>query len=195
MSSEGEYVPEFINYRTMRTEGSCFSFFFSLDDENLFTSKIQTKHQTDPIPIAKGGEVHYSQRKGNYALISSDNFHNFVLKRYGSEIMKVRFDLIDGKKGNPKKIEATWKPSNGSDWFTLVSKDPVKTEDGVWGLDFDGRYAKPSIKNAIMIDPKTKKVKVMIRRVEIWEVQVDAKKEIPPLFLFTLLMCLNVCPF
>ena len=134
MSSEGEYVPEFINYRTMRTEGSCFSFFFSLDDENLFTSKIKTKHQTDPIPIAKGGEVHYSQRKGNYALISSDNFHNFVLKRYGSEIMKVRIDLIDAKRGIRRKSKPPGSQVTALTGSRLLAKTLLKQKMAFGGL-------------------------------------------------------------
>ncbi|KAH0795881.1 hypothetical protein GPJ56_000248 [Histomonas meleagridis] len=179
-----KYVPEFLNYRCMRRvnsmpSGSKVTFEFSLDDNDLYHCKMRKKHQLKNVPISEGSETHISSID-NYLLSSSHHFHNFTLMSGSDVLLKIKFDNSKGGK-KPKAIKAKWTPNDGTRAFMLVSKEPdydAKTK--TWSLDFGGRYAKPSIKNAILVDHKTHEVQAMFRRVDPWEMHVDAKEGIPP---------------
>ena len=175
--------------------GSKVSFQFTLDDDDLYHCKMKSRHQSEGVPISKGSETHISSHD-NYILSSSNHYHYFTLTRGKSTLLKLKFDLIDDKKKAPKKIKAKWTPDDGTPHFVLVSKAPdFDEETGIWSLDFGGRYAAPSVKNAILVDPETQEVEAMFRRVDPWEMHVDARAKMPPLFLFAVLVCLNICTF
>lgn len=197
MENSQQFVPKLICYRSLKSKdgmmsGGCVHYQFSLDDVDLWHAKMKSPRPKDPVPIGKNSEAHYSNPE--YLLAPSNDFSDFVLKNAeGKELMKVHFSLMSGK-GSPKEIDAKWFGEDGTT-MELKNKLPEKTDDGAWSLDFDGRYAVPSIKNAIMVNPTNQEIQCMVRRLDKREMNVDAKREIPSLFLFGLAICLNICPF
>lgn len=191
-----QFIPKLICYRSLKSKdsivsGGCVHHQFSLDDVNLFHAKMKKARSKDAIPIGKDSEAHYSNP--DYLLTPSEDFRNFVLKNSeGKELMQVHFKLMNGF-NTPKEITAKWTNEDGT---TLELKNQLpELRDDKWWLDFDGRFTVPSIKNAIMVNPENQETQIMIRRLDKREMNVDAVREMPPLFLFGLLLCLNVCPF
>ncbi|OHT16634.1 hypothetical protein TRFO_13058 [Tritrichomonas foetus] len=224
--TEFTFVPHFITFRSIRLKvGSKFTFQFTLDEEELYFVKLKNKHQTIPIPIGIGKEVHYSG-KNRFILTPSKGFQQFVLTDNGTEVFTAQFENItssqkneaksktdeknddkkdsdessSGKnsqnpiKGFPKRITAKWKPKDG-DEINVVSKPPELSETGEYVLDFDGRFAVPSIKNAIFEDKNTGETLMMFRRLDEWEMNCEAVRSMPDIFVFALLISVNVCPF
>lgn len=188
-------VPSLACYRSMRIKvnqgkGKRIHFQFSLDEVDLYHAKLKTKHQFEPIPIARGNEVHYSHGAEFY-LIPNEEFTEYSLRHNDDEIMFCKFEK---RKKEPKVIEVTWSENPDSP-IKLVSQEAEKTDAGTYCLDFDGRYAEPSIKNCILVTADTQEIVAMFRRVDEWEMNVDAKPNYPDLMLFAVLLCLNVCPF
>ena len=106
------------------------------------------------------------------------------------EIITIKFKK---RKNGPKKADVKFK-ENGVE-IHLVSRKPEKTDIGKWCLDFDGRYAEPSIKNCILVEPGKQDAVAMFRRLDQWEMNVDAKEGIPDILLFAVLLSLNLCQF
>jgi len=46
-----------------------------------------------------------------------------------------------------------------------------------------------------MVDTATNEVMFYVRKVDTFEIDVDAKPSLPPLLLCAFLLCLNMCPF
>ncbi|KAK8854301.1 hypothetical protein M9Y10_016861 [Tritrichomonas musculus] len=193
--SETDDTPSLDIYRSMRLEmnkgkGKRIHFQFSLDEVNLYHSKLKTKHQTEPIPISRGSETHYSHGAEFY-LIPNEDFTNFSLKTDDTEIMVCTFEK---KKKEPKLIKVIWK-ENPDEPQVFINQEAEKTDAGIYVLDFDGRYAEPSIKNCMLVHEEDHELAAMFRRIDSWEMNVDAKHELSDLMLFALILCLNVCPF
>lgn len=193
--SESDDTPSLDCYRSLKMDtnkgkGKRIHFQFTLDEIDLYRAKLKTKHQTDPIPIARGSEVHYSSGAEFY-LVSNEEFTEFSLKRNDTEIMTCYFEK---RKKEPKTIKVVW-TENPDEPLVLISKEAEKTDAGIYVLDFDGRYAEPSIKNCILIHEDSKELAAMVRRVDSWEMNVDANHGLPDLMLFAVVICLNICPF
>ena len=192
--SNSDCQPSLLCYRSMRLKtnkgkGQRINFQFTLDEDDLYRSKLKMKHQTKPIPIGIGSEVHYSGTSP-YVLYPNSELSHFVLKHEGEEIITIKFKK---RKNGPKKADVKFK-ENGVE-IHLVSRKPEKTDIGKWCLDFDGRYAEPSIKNCILVEPGKQDAVAMFRRLDQWEMNVDAKEGIPDILLFAVLLSLNLCQF
>ncbi|OHS99224.1 hypothetical protein TRFO_08468 [Tritrichomonas foetus] len=191
--TENDDEPSLACYRSMRIKtnkgrGMRIHFQFTLDEEDLYHSKLLSKTQTKPIPIARGDKAHYSNTNPYY-LIANEDLDEFRLMHNDTGILTC---LFKKKKKGPKKVEVTWTEDRT---IHLVNKTAEKTDAGKWCLDFDGRYAEPSIKNCILIHPETGETMAMFRRIDEWEMHVDAKPDLPDVMLFAVLLCLNMCPF
>jgi hypothetical protein len=174
-------------------KGGRTHFLFSLDEDELFSAKLKSKTQAKPIPIGRGAQAHYSAP--DFVLTKSEDCSYFRLMKENTELGAVKFIKHQGEAHGPKDIEAVWFGENGETVLNLRSRPPIKNAAGEWCLDFEGRFACGSIKNAIMIDPQTQEVVFMCRRLDEFEQNVDAKRRIPPLFIFTVVLSLNICPF
>ena len=170
--------------------GKRFYYQLSLDNVPLFCAKLKTTHQKESFPISAGSETHYSNSQ--YQMECNSDYTHFVLKEGDTEIFKC--NMIKQPDEAPKKIEAVFTPKEGNE-IRIVNQEPVKQDNGEWFLDFDGRFALPSIKNAILIDPETHSVLFHVRKVEPWEVDIDSIPGIPHLLLFATLMALIICDF
>lgn len=193
------FQPNFLCYLAMREKSSSIKgkrihFQLSLDDVKIYHAKLKGKHPTGiDIPIHTGSECHYSA-SDNYLLRASHDFKTYTMTHEGVEIFHAVFEKHKEEEA-PKNIKVEWKPNDGTQPITLVNKIPEKNDEGKWILDYEGRYAEPSIKNCILIDPEDNGVRVMIRKVDSWEQDIDAKQDMPDLMLFALLLCLNICTF
>ena len=176
--------------QTSSVRGKRFHYQLSLDNVPLFHAKLKAPHQKEPFPISAGSETHYSN--STYIMESNHEGSHFVLK----EGEKVIFECEMTKQPEeaPKKIEAVYKPEDGPE-IRVVNQEPVKKDNGEWFLDFDGRFAIPSIKNAVLINPESQDVLFNVRKVEPWEINVDSIPGIPHLFLFATIMALVICDF
>lgn len=194
------FVPSLLCYLAMRTKtssvkGKRIHFQFSLDDVNLYHAKFKGKHPTNiKIPISEGTECHYS-RNNSYYLTASHDFTTYRMTFNDVEIYKAEFEKVDNNNDIPKKMRVEWTPNDGTPSLVLISKMPERNDEGKYILDFDGRYAEPSIKNCIFIDPNDGGIRAMVRKVDQWEQDIDAHPSVPSLLLFTILLCLNICTF
>ncbi|KAK8863802.1 hypothetical protein M9Y10_011492 [Tritrichomonas musculus] len=164
---------------------------FTLDEIDLYRTKLKKKHQTEPIPIQCGSEVHYS-KPADFYLTPSQDFTKFALRHGDIEIMTCQFEK--GKKGGPKTIKVVWK-ENPDNQIVFVNKKPEKSDNGQYILDFDGRYAAPSTQNCILIREDNQELAAMYRSFNEWETDIDAKPGMPDLMLFGVLLSLDICPF
>lgn len=162
---------------------------FTLDEIDLYRTKLKKKHQTEPIPVACGSEVHYSQ-PAEFYLTPNNDFTHFSLNHGNIEIMTCTFEK---QKKGPKTAKVIWK-ENPDNQIVFVNKKPEE-DDKNFVLDFDGRYAEPSTKNCILIREDNKELAAMYRCFNEWEMDIDAKPGLPDLMLFGVLLCYDICPF
>lgn len=188
------YTPDYLVYRSMRLKShGKFTFQFTLDEDHLFITKMKGKHPTIPIPIGNGAEIPKSTDT-EYVLIPSKDFHQFSMTQNGEEVFSCELEPVDPNRKSPKKITAHWIPKTGQQYH-LKSRMPELQPDGEYVLDFQERFAKPSIKNAIFADVETDQIYIMLRRLDEWEMNCEARPEIPPILVFALLLSINICPF
>ena len=193
-------LPEYITYSCIRKKstlsGRCTHFQLSLDDRDIYHSKIKSTTQTEPIPIAAGTEAHYS--KGNdFYLLTNKSHEAFSLrakKPNGKEIaILTMYQIISID--DPKNIQLLYNRSESDDTkIKLVNRKPTLQADGTWVLDFSERYTIPSKKNAILVDDETGKEMIVVRKVEENEIELDAFEPIPPIYVFALAVAFWVCP-
>ena len=190
-----KYIPHFLVYRSMRTKTGSgkYNFQFTLEEDPLFAVKLKSKNQIMPIPIGIGTTVHYSDNN-TYYLIPSKNHHKFTLMKDGEAIFIAKMKNLLHK-NKPKHIEAHWIPNDGTEQYHLKNVPPEHSNGQEYLLDFEGRFAVPSIKNAIFINSETHEIAMMMRRLDKWEMNVEALPSLPNLFVFALLISVNVCPF
>jgi hypothetical protein len=67
----------------------------------------------------------------------------------------------------------------------LAAQPPVQA--------FDGRTAKPSAKNCIIVSVETGEQMLFVRKVDGYEFNIDAKPSLPPLMLYAFVLALNIC--
>jgi hypothetical protein len=197
-AGSGAYVPPLVLYRCMKKVGSIArggrtNFLFSLDEDGMYSAKLKSKTQDRPIPIGRGPKAHYSAP--DFVLTKSEDCTYFRVMKGDTELGAVKFMKHRGESHAPKDIEAVWFGENGETVVSLTSKRPIKNADGQWCLDFEGRFACASIKNAILVDSQTQELMLMCRRLDEFEQNVDAKRQIPALFIFAVVLSLNIFPF
>lgn len=199
-SSEGKYATQSDNapnlncYRSLKLKknmgkGKRIHIQFTLDEIDLYRTKLKKKHQTEPIPIACGSEVHYSQ-PAEFYLKPNNDYTQFSLNHGDVEIMTCIFEK---QKKGPKTAKVIWK-ENPENQIVFVSKKPEEN-DKIFVLDFNGRYAEPSTKNCILVREDNNELAAMYRCFNEWEMDVDATPGLPDLMLFGVLLCYDVCPF
>lgn len=184
-------LPEYLTYSCIKAKaskfggGSCIHFQLSLDDKNLFHSKVKKMSQTEPIPVGAGTEVHY-RGKQEYVLLCNATHEAFSLREKsptGPEVLVISMYQIVSI-DEPKTVRVVYKNLHNSGHTCLVSRKPIKNPDGTWMLDFCERYTIPSKRNAILVDEQTLSEVLVIRKVEEFEIEIDAIATVPPLYVF-----------
>ncbi|EAY06854.1 hypothetical protein TVAG_340320 [Trichomonas vaginalis G3] len=183
-------LPEYKTYSCIKSKpsvfgGNCIHFQLSLDDQNLFHSKVKKMTQIEPIPVAHGTEVHYRGEK-EYLLLTNANHEAFSLREKtptGTELLVISMYQIVSV-DEPKTVRVVYKNQGSEGATCLVSRKPTQNPDGTWILDFSERYTIPSKRNAILVDEQTKEEVLVIRKVEENEIEIDAIATVPPLYVF-----------
>jgi hypothetical protein len=190
------YQPPLVCYRLMRSAelkfiGREIRYTFISDEDDLYYTKISSKSQKDPLPLfmQRGLEA----GPPDFDMHCSADFQSFSVRRNEIELFTATMLLTDGAK-SPKRIEADWRYNDGSVMLHFYSQTPSRDSQGNWKLDFSERTAEPSIQNCIMIDSATSDVAIMVRKVDSVETDIDARPNIPTLFLFFLAIALKICP-
>lgn len=191
---EFNYHPQYYVYRSMRIKSSGkYSFQLTLDEDPLYCCRI-SKHQTSPVPIGIGKEL-ATIDNAKYILNSSKDLRHYSLTCDGDEIFTADMEPSDPENSKcPKLITAQWTPKDGKK-YSVKSRMPEKLSSCEYVLDFEERFAQPSIKNAIIYDTETDKTLIMYRRLDEWEMNCDAVPEVPDIFVFALLISINLCKF
>lgn len=194
------YVPKYLAYRTEKICGmfnkTKYRLNFYVDEDFLYWSEINTKSK-DPILIFTGKQQEGEETK--LKLIPNKDRSTFVMVNDNKEIFHATMIRPEGLEyDEPKVIDAFWTPSElNSSPIHLINKIPDLEEDGTFTLDFEGRYAENCNMNAIMIDKETNEIKMLIRKINDWEVDVafDTLPDVPSLLIYALGLSLYLCPF
>lgn len=194
------YVPRYLSYRTEKIAGmfnkTKYRLNFYVDEDFLYWSNINTK-LNEPVYVFTGKQQEGDESK--MKLIPNKDRSTFVLINDDKEIFHSTMIRPEGlEHDEPKVIDAFWTPSElNSPPIHLISKIPDLEEDGTFTLDFEGRYAEVCNMNAIMIDKENDEVKMLIRKINDWEVDVafDTLPDVPPLLIYALGLSLYLCPF
>ena len=183
---------------------------------SYFCSKMNLKSPIDFTFSQKNSSILYAISKGifsNHVYISSNgNFNIKSIKEKQYEyVMKItknrsHFELRRGTDKNslltmvfgndygdelgPRKIKMEWPNQQ----LIYLSRIPIKTENGNWELNFNGKYVLASQKNAIILDENSKPV-IMIRKVQKTILQIEVIHCIEPIYLFALGIASFICPF
>lgn len=195
-SDDIHYIPQYLVYRSMRLKASGkYTFQLTLEEDPLYCCKLNGKHQNTPIPFGIGKDLP-KDHTAKYILTPSKDLKQYSLTCDGEEIFLAQMEPsdLDNPSKSPKIITAQWTPKEGQQYH-MKSRMPEKTSDGEYVLDFEERFAQPSIKNAIIYDLETDKTLVMIRRLDKWEMNCDAIPELPDILVFALLISINLCKF
>lgn len=163
----------------------------------LFSTKMKGKRPDDPLPIAKGPEMHYSASEFAGFLHPGNGHTLFSLRAqaaYGTELLSVLFESVANAK-LPKKIRVTFFLKDSLIPTKLVSADPNFNEDGYYELNFHNKQVIPSIKNCILINEDNNCEYIMIRKVSDDVVEADAVTIVSALSVFAIGLALFQSPF
>jgi hypothetical protein len=105
------------------------------------------------------------------------------------DVMSIRFSL-PGRK-TPRAVCVTFTPPVGGIVARLTSRKPVKGPVG-WRLDMGGRFARGSIKNAVMVDDEDKEC-IVARMTAGGEMEVEANPQIGQLMVFAFALASFIC--
>lgn len=193
-------LPEYVTYSCIKSTPKwgthCTHFQLSMDDLDLFHTKLKSLNQTEPIPISSGKECHYT-KDNDFYLLTNKTHEAFSLRAKnpkGKEIMILTMYQIVSI-DEPKVVSITYNKSETStEVVKLENQKPVLQTDGTWVLDFSERYTIPSKENAILVDEKTGKEMIVIRKVEENEIQLDSFEPIPPYIVFAVAVSFWLAP-
>jgi hypothetical protein len=194
MSGEPSWSPSLVCYRLMRTKqltlrGYTSRLQFSFDEEDLFASVLDPANKSNSVAVHAGLGTESS--RPFCFLEHNANRSSFRLSLDGHEAVRLAIRHPGGRHA-PKQIELVWSPVDGSPDLHLAAQPPVQAFDVSWGLDFDGRTAKPSAKNCIIVNVETGEQMFFVRKVDGFEFNIDAIPSLPPLMLYALVLALNI---
>lgn len=190
----------FFTYKKIETmKGPRFHYQFTLNEVPLFHTKTKVRHPTDPVRISSGNECHFSQKEyEGYLLINKKrntfSLHNKTIN--GPELMNVEIHHVKGP--SPKNTRVIFKnfsepveddnanPNNRSQKDLILINLKPKKEEGHWTLNFNGKYAIPSVKNCILVKESSEDPVILFRRVSSNSCEIDAPDYYSPLCLFAL---------
>lgn len=164
----------------------------------LYTTKMKGKRPDDPLPIAKGDQMHYSSKEFAGYLLSGNKHTIFSLRAqttFGKELLSILFESPNGDKSLPKKISVSFFLKDSLIPKKLVNLDPSINDDGFFELNFHNKHVIPSIKNCILINDENKCEFVMVRKVSDDLIEADAVNVLSPLAVFAIVLSLCQSPF
>lgn len=191
------------SYQIQRTikhtmKGKRIYFQIKMGNNILYTTKMKGKRPDDPLPIAKGSEMHYSSTEFAGYLLCGNKHTIFSLRAqttFGKELLSILFESPNGDKTMPKKISVSFFLKDSLIPKKLVNLDPSINDDGYYELNFHNKQVIPSIKNCILINEENKCEYVMVRKVSDDLVEADAVNVLSPLAVFAIVLSLYESPF
>lgn len=159
----------------------------------LYTTKVKGSQLKEPLPIAKGGEMHYRDREFPGYLLSGNKHTQFSLRTadpFGKEQLSLTFSWHNGSKSVPRDISITFFLKDSLVPEKLANKRPQMTGDGEWQLDFSNRPVIASIRNCIFVHSSNGVEFVVVRKVERDMIEVDAVEIISPMAVFSIVIAL-----
>lgn len=194
----------FFNYNKVETlKGPRFHYQLTLNESPLFHTKTKNRHPSDPVRISSGKECHFSQKEyEGYLLINkkrtSFSLHSKTIN--GPELMTIELEQVKGP--FPKNTKVIFKnfsepieeecngeienDSSNKDLILCNLKPQKEEEKGHWTLDFNGKYAIPSVKNCILVKESSNDHMISFRRISSNSCEIDARDYFPPICLFAL---------
>jgi hypothetical protein len=191
------FTPTLLPYRVMYAtkytlHGRELHLQFSLDETDIFHATVCLRRPTAPIVVRSGSAEHSGDAAGTLSV--SDDRARFSFAVDGRDALTVQFHRND-RAAIPKSADVRLEAPGAGAARDLCSDMPVRTAQGGWGLDFQGRAAAPSRLNCSIVDRTSGEVAWFVRVVDSVEINCDARAGIPPACLFAFIVCLNVCPF
>ena len=111
-------------------KGKRIYFQIKIGNNILYSTKMKGKRPEDPLPIAKGSEMHYSSEQFAGYLLSGNKHTIFSLRTqttFGKELLSILFESPNGDKSLPKKISVTFFLKDSLIPKKLVNLDPSMT--------------------------------------------------------------------
>lgn len=162
----------------------------------LFTTKMKGRRPDGPLPIAKGGEMHYRDEEFAGYLLSGNNHSQFSLRikdPFGTEVMAVHFSLHESDKRSPRDVKVNFFIRDSMIPDVLVNKRPEFNPDGYWELDFGDRVLISSIRNVIFVREEDNVEYLCVRKIAKNVVEADAAEIISPMTVFGVVLSLFEC--
>ena len=167
-------------------------FQLSLDGIPLFHTKTRSRHPNGLAYISNGVKCKFSQNNYEGVLKIDKKQHFFSLRHKsqdGPEIMTIHMKATKGPV--PKRTKVVLKnfgssnSTNENKKITLVNLKPTQESSGRWTLSFGGKLAIPSIKNCILVIKNGNEEPLLtVRRISNTTLEIDAKDNFPPLYIF-----------
>ena len=179
-------------------KGKRINFQFNRGETPLFHAKIKGNgSQQQNIFIAKGTESHINQTDYVAILVPDSTLSFFCLMIDNKEsnekkqIMSILFKqgfIV----GTPRSCIIEFDTPIKSVENRLFNKPPIVYPNGTWILDLNGRFAKKSIKNCIIIDSKQNEIFSLMKR-NSSTADVEAHANIDPLCVFAFALSCYIC--
>ena len=179
-------------------KGKRVLFEISRNGKILYSTKMKGRRPDEPLPIAKGAEMHYSSKSFAAYLLSGNGHKSYSLRAqttFGKELLTVAMELTNGEKMLPKTVTVTFFLKDSLIPTKLVNMQPTFHDDGVFTLNFGGKEAVTSIKNCILINQENKVEFLMVRKTSKDVVMADAVNVMSPLSVFAIVLTLFETPF
>lgn len=193
--SNNTYVFTYQKKETLK--GPRFHYQLTLNGTPLFHTKTKLRHPKGKARISSGNACHFSQKEfeGFLKISKKKNFFSLHQKTInGPELMSI--ELTPTKGPIPKNTKVILKDfsnpinngivANNIKDLTLVNLKPKKEGNGHWTLNFNGKYAIPSVKNCILVKDGAEDQLITIRRISSNSCEIDALDIFSPLCLFAL---------
>ena len=160
----------------------------------VLSSKIKTLYSTDAIHITNDNKYHFSHSKNCGTILIYDNFTKFSLRKgeqFGDEIMTMKFTPPKVQHA-PREVELVFffPPEDVSP--ELKNRKPKITTAATWSLNLDGRTAKRSSKNCILVDENDKEHIVVLKH-HSSELYIETLPSISSLCIFAIGICSFLC--
>jgi hypothetical protein len=161
----------------------------------LYSTKMKGRRPSYPLPIARGGEMHYTSSEFAAYLLSGNNHTQFSLRvktAFGNEVLSVSMCHTDGDRTLPKTVSVYFFLKDSLIPQKLVSRRAAVNADGEWCLNFGNRLLIPSVRNCILAGENDIEF-ICIRKVGPDQVDVDAASIVSPLAVFGVVLALFEC--
>ena len=182
------------SYRVTRAKGKYKSKQeFQIHEKDKCLMHAISKNPSKSVTIQKWGK---DEAEGNFNgfIKVSKRKRKFILYEGGENGKEIMFCNVSSIK----------KPLNYDRFFTVEFRDPdfsLKTclpkkrpEDGLYTLNFQGRFTKKSIKNSILQNDNEEQM-IIVRRIGEIDLEVDASARLTPLQVFGYAIASWICPY